>query len=151
MSMLENIGKGITKAGSHLSQKAHDLGELSRLNGEVAIRENHRRECIRILGERYYDALRQGDVPEQSVLYEEIRSLDQELEMLKKKIQRLRKNFICQNCGACIPSHGSFCPACGIRIIKENTCPVCGTAMDEDARFCVNCGNRTVDLFSRGE
>ena len=44
MPFLETIEKGITKA--------RDFGELSRLNGEIAIRENHRKECFTVLGEK---------------------------------------------------------------------------------------------------
>jgi hypothetical protein len=143
MPFFETIEKGITKA--------KDLGELSRLNGEIALRENHRKECFTALGEKYYDALKQGLTPDCSVLYQELEAVDQELERLRRDVQKLRKVMICPGCGAKLTCFGAFCPVCGAELVKRHVCPNCGAALDPGANFCVNCGNRMAEPDSRGE
>lgn len=143
MPFFETIEKGITKA--------KDLGELSRLNGEIALMENHRKECFTALGETYYDALKQGLTPDCSVLYQELEAVDQELERLRRDVQKLRKVMICPGCGAKLTCFGAFCPVCGAELVKRHVCPNCGAALDPGANFCVNCGNRMAEPDSRGE
>ena len=80
MPFLETIEKGITKA--------RDFGELSRLNGEIAIRENHRKECFTVLGEKYYHSLKDGQKPDCTILYQELEAMDRELEQLLLQVGR---------------------------------------------------------------
>lgn len=141
MPFFEKIEKGITKA--------KDLGELSRLNGEVSVRENHRRECLTVMGEKYYDSLKRGQLPDCTVLYQEIESVDRELEQLRREIQKLRKIMLCPGCGRKLTSPGAFCPFCGTELMKKNKCPFCGAALDQDANFCVSCGKQLTE--NRGE
>lgn len=141
MPFLETIERGITKA--------KDLGEISRLSGEIALRENHRKECLAALGEKYYDAVKHGLTPDGSVLCRELETVDQELEQLRREVQKLRKIMICPGCGAKLTCFGAFCPVCGAELIKKHVCPSCGAALDPDANFCVNCGNRTAGQDSR--
>jgi len=143
MPFFETIEKGITKA--------RNLGEISRLNGEIALRENHRKECFTVMGEKYYDSLKKGFTPDCSILYQEIENIERELEQLEKEIQKLRKVMICPKCGVKLVSYGTYCPVCGAELIKKNICPYCKAVMDADANFCVNCGKRTTDLTDRGE
>ena len=143
MPFLETIEKGITKA--------RDLGELSRLNGEIAMRENHRKECFTVMGEKYYRSLKDGTIPDCTALYREIETVEKELEQIKREIQRLRKVIICPGCGTKLSAAGAFCPRCGAELARKNTCPNCGAALDPGANFCVNCGNRTQGTDIRGE
>ncbi len=137
MPVLDAIEKGIAKA--------RDLGELSRLNGEAAMRERHRRECFTALGEKYYDAHKHGYIPECAVLYEELDAIDREMELLQREMQKVRKVTVCPGCGAKLTSYGVFCPFCGAERVKKSVCPECGAALDPDARYCVNCGKQTAD------
>lgn len=141
MPFLDVIEKGITKA--------KDLGELSRLNGEIAMREIHKKECFAVMGEKYYDALKNGFTPDCSVLYQELQKIDQELELLKREVQKLKKVMICPRCSTKLTSFSAFCPNCGEELIKKNICPNCGAVLDSDASFCVNCGNRIAVLQDR--
>ena len=143
MPFLETIEKGITKA--------RDFGELSRLNGEIAIRENHRKECFTVLGEKYYHSLKDGQKPDCTILYQELEAIDRELEQLRGEVQRLKKVVICPKCSTKLTSFGTFCPVCGSELTKRNVCPVCGAPLDPGARFCVNCGGRTTGADDGGE
>lgn len=143
MPFLDTIEKGITKV--------RDLGELSRLNGEIAIRETHRKECFTVMGEKYYDSLKKGTIPDCTILYREIQNIEKELEHLKREIQKLRKIMICPKCGSRLTSFGAFCPVCGTELMKKNICSSCGAVMDPGANYCVNCGNRTLYTGIRGE
>ncbi len=143
MPFLETIEKGITKV--------KDLGEQSRLSGEIAMRENHRKECFTAMGERYYRSLKDGTIPDCTALYREIEGVEREMEQIQRQIQRLRKMVICPGCGAALASAGAFCPHCGAELIRKNTCPVCGAALDPGANFCVSCGNRTHPTESKGD
>lgn len=135
MPILDTIEKGIIKA--------KDLGEISRLNGEIAIREAHRKECFTVMGEKYYESLKNGTIPDCVVLYREIDNIEKELEHLRREILKLRKVMICPKCGSRLTSVGAFCPVCGTELMKKNTCPGCGAVLDPGANYCVNCGNRT--------
>lgn len=143
MPFLETIEKGITKA--------KDLGELSRLSGEIAMREDHRKECFAVMGERYYHALKNGLTPDCSVLYQELEAMDEELEQLRKRVQKLKRVRICPGCGSKLSCSGAFCPVCGMELVKKNVCPYCKAELDEDARYCVNCGKQIPDTGSGGE
>lgn len=141
MPILDAIEKGITKA--------RDLGELSRLSGEIAMRERHQKERFAVLGERYYDALKHGTAPDCAVLYEELEAIDQELLQLRKQMQKVRRVTICPRCGTRLPSFGAFCPACGAGLATNGVCPHCGAPLDADAKFCVNCGKQTTEPGDR--
>ncbi len=136
MPFLETIEKGISKA--------RDLGELSRLNSEIAIRETHRKECFTVMGEKYYDSLKNGTVPDCRILYREIENIEGELEGLQRQIQRLQKVMICPGCRAKLTIVSAFCPFCGAELAKRNLCPNCGAVLDPEANYCVNCGNRAI-------
>lgn len=143
MPFLETIEKGITKV--------KDLGEQSRLSGEIAMRENHRKECFTAMGERYYRSLKDGTIPDCTALYREIETVEKEMEQIRRQMQRLWKVVICPECGAKLAHAGAFCPCCGAALLQKGTCPVCGAALDPGANFCVNCGKRTQETSSKGE
>ena len=75
----------------------------------------------------------------------------EELERLRRDVQKLRKVMICPGCGAKLTCFGAFCPVCGAELVKRHVCPNCGAALDPGANFCVNCGNRMAEPDSRGE
>lgn len=143
MPFLETIEKGITKV--------KDLGEQSRLSGEIAIRENHKKECFTAMGERYYRSLKDGTIPDCTALYREIETVEKELEQIRRQMQRLRKVVICPGCGAKLSCAGAFCPCCGAALLRKHTCPGCGAALDPGANFCINCGKRMQETDSKGE
>lgn len=142
MSFFERLGSGVTEAGNNISQKARDLSEQNRLNGEITKRESRRRECFTVLGEMYFLSLKEGTAPDFSTLVEEVKTIEEELRQLNQELRKLKKVAVCPNCGTETASGGMFCPKCGAELIRENVCSNCGAPLDADAKFCVRCGSR---------
>ncbi len=47
-------------------------------------------------------------------------------------------NAVCAKCGAELPAHAQFCPACGAAL--HASCSKCGSTIPVGAKFCPSCG-----------
>jgi hypothetical protein len=64
-------------------------------------------------------------------------------QIIKEKISRKQKTFLCKECGAKCNENDKFCEKCGCEFIWN--CEKCGKPISSDSEFCKNCGIKIED------
>ncbi len=148
MSFFDKIGSSVTEAGNNLSQKAKELSEQNRLNGEISKKEARKRECFMVIGEMYYSSVKKGITVDFTDILAEIDTVSQECENLREELRSLKGTTVCPGCHMEVPGSSAFCPNCGTGLKKVqngSVCSQCGASLEGDAKFCVQCGNRVAE------
>jgi hypothetical protein len=76
----------------------------------------------------------------------QIQEQEAELKLLQPLQPELKPEGRCPNCGSVIIAGGTFCQACGSRLVEQpkpaaiHFCVHCGTQLREGALFCPQCG-----------
>lgn len=144
MSIIDKLSSGVTEAGNTITQKAKGISEQTKLSSEISKNKARRDECIRKLGEAYYQARKKNVEPEVEELLHEIEQVDGILDKLTESLNQLKGVVICENCGTEIEKGNAFCPSCGTPVKEPETirCPKCVAELPAGTRFCVYCGTK---------
>lgn len=144
MSIIDKLSSGVTEAGNTISQKAKGISEQTKLSSELSKNKARREECIRKLGEVYYQARKKNETPDDEELIREIEQVDGILEKLTESLNQLKGIVICEKCGTEIEKGNAFCPSCGtpVREPEKIRCPKCVAELPAGTRFCVYCGTK---------
>lgn len=167
MAFLEKIGGTLTAKGKDMADKAREIAEVSRLNGQITSQKNTEEKIYAEIGRMVYenrDNWRNLDVSEQ---LERIDSIQTEIGLLQEELLRVKGVHICGSCGAEIDRNMAFCPKCGFAMemsgketeagqsqenqqVQETVsegpevviCPGCHKEMEPGKMFCPFCGRK---------
>lgn len=147
MAFFDQMKNKLTATSQSAVQKAKDLTETTRLNGQVNEAGKEINELYRKLGFEIFQAYRENPMPEGAELIAQLNELHEKVEALKAQIQAINKANLCPQCGAKITKDMVFCSGCGCKLpeVEEKQprlCAGCGAVLEEDALFCTNCGSR---------
>ncbi len=114
---------------------------------QIEEQENQLPGLYTLLGKRYYELFHDSM---QIELREEVEAVSrqlQDIQQLKKQLQKVQAGRLCPSCGTETADDDRFCPVCGTRLrtdeageSSENYCPRCGNSVSGNQRFCVKCG-----------
>lgn len=144
MSILDKLSSGMTEAGNTISQKAKGISEQTKLSGELSKNKARREECIRRLGEVYYQARKKDETPDDAELIEEIGQIDGIIEKITENLNQLKGIVVCEKCGTELEKGSAFCPSCGTPVKEPEVirCPKCMAELPAGTRFCIHCGTK---------
>lgn len=146
MPFFDDLGAALSSTGRDVAQKAKNLAETTRLNGQVAQQETEIQNLYISVGKQYFE---QNRAAENGPFAEELRQIQEHLDTiaeLRRQILRIRGVAQCPHCGVELPSGSVFCPNCGKQVEAEQktdtqpVCRACGAPLPADALYCRNCG-----------
>ncbi len=155
MSIFDDLGKKISKAGGNAVEKTKQRTEISRINGRIKEENKKIDESYRKIGEMFVENFRE-EAPEEFLVF--IRQIDESHDNIEKYLEDINKVKgvkKCPSCGTILPDDAHFCSKCGIdfkeaesrRLSEEEegsnqimACPECGAIIKEDVDVCPACG-----------
>lgn len=144
MSIIDKLSSGVSEAGNTITQKAKGISELTKVSSEISKNKARRDECIRKLGEAYYQARKAGEELDAEEMIRELELVDGILDKLTESLCQLKGIVICEKCGTEVAKGSAFCPACGAQVRQPTVvrCPKCSAELPGGTRFCVHCGTK---------
>lgn len=144
MSIIDKLSSGVSEAGNTITQKAKGISELTKVSGEISKNKARRDECIRKLGEAYYQSRKSGEELDADEMIRELELVDGILDKLTESLCQLKGIVICEKCGTEVAKGSAFCPACGTPIKQPTVirCPKCSAELPGGTRFCMHCGTK---------
>lgn len=148
MDFLENLGSGISRVGSNLSQRTKDLATITSLNAQNSKLKKNITEMYVKLGQQYYELYHDDPDESFSEFIAGISSHMEQIEENNRKIAILKSVTTCPSCGAEIQNDTAFCPVCGKKMEQVQSanatdgsaCPSCGIKLSHGQQFCHGCG-----------
>ncbi len=112
---LSKIGKYIEDGVSNVAYKSENLIEVSKLNMAISSEEKMVEDIYKKIGEKVYKDYKEKKISDKSLLNkcEEIEAIEKDINVLKKKLLRLKDKKSCKKCGAEMDRGSTFCPKCG--------------------------------------
>lgn len=147
MDIIDKINATITSTSSMVRQKAGNLAEQAKLNGQISTIENQRQVLLLDLGNACYEKCKQNPMAEFESIVSELQQAETRLANLCEQVQALKENRICPQCGAGLEKDAVFCSSCGAHLTQAvsdatKVCRFCGAAMDSADLFCASCGKK---------
>lgn len=97
------------------------------------------------IGELYYTRKDEAN-SEISTLCQTLDQINEQIEILKKEILKIKQIVICPTCGNENPETATFCLKCGTKLINTindgKHCVNCGAPIMEGQQFCTRCGTK---------
>ncbi len=151
MAFLDDISRGITKAGQSAVQKTKNMTDIARLSGLISDEEKNLNNFYNQLGRMYVSMHASDYESEFGGIINSIKEAEKNIASYKQQIQDIKGVVRCVNCGAGNPMAASFCTTCGTPLQKpvENPNPApapgikcngCGAVLPVGTKFCTNCG-----------
>lgn len=148
MAFFEDLGRKASETTAKAMQKAQELSEISKLNGQIADEEKKLNGLYYQIGKLYVSVHGSDNEQDFSGMVGAIFEGEKKVLNYKKQIQDLKGVQRCEHCGAEVPKGAAFCNACGSPMPKvESTtasdlvrCESCGAMVQRGMRFCTSCG-----------
>lgn len=148
MAFFEDLGRKASETTAKAMQKAQELSEISKLNGQIADEEKKLNGLYYQIGKLYVSVHGSDNEHDFSGMVGAVFEGEKKVLNYKKQIQDLKGVQRCEHCGAEVPKGAAFCNACGSPMPKvESTtasdlvrCESCGAMVQRGMRFCTSCG-----------
>ena len=121
MAFFEKVGGTLAAKGRDVADKAKEMAEVNRLNGQIHSQTNAAEKIYAEIGKmvcEHREKWGQVDATEQ---LEQLDSIQAEIARLQEEILRVKGIRKCENCGAAIDMRLSYCPECGVTIAAETS------------------------------
>lgn len=147
MSIIDKLSSGVSEAGNTITQKAKGISEQTKISSEVSKNRARREECIRKLGEAYYQSRKAGEELDADEMIHELELVDGILAKLTESLCQLKGIVICEKCGTEMMKGSAFCPACGTPVKEPAVirCPKCSSELQGGTKFCIYCGTKIAE------
>ncbi|BCN31434.1 zinc ribbon domain-containing protein [Anaeromicropila herbilytica] len=136
MDFFEKLGDTISSKSKQVAQKAKDLAEISKLNGQVSTEEDVIKNAYIAIGKMYYEVCKEHPEDEYAIEVEAIKNANEKIKALQEQIHQLKGIINCTVCGAEIPVDASFCSSCGVKVEKVEVESFEGVVEDTDCSAC---------------
>ncbi len=158
MSIFDDLGKKLSKAGGNAVEKTKQRTEIARFNGRIKDENKKIDESYRQIGKLFVEHYR-DEAPEEFDVF--IRQIDESLENIEKyheDIDRVKGVKKCPVCGKELLAEDHFCSECGADFEEASKeaehfsesdddgevapCPECGAIIKTGVDVCPACGVR---------
>lgn len=113
MAFLEKIGGTLAAKGKDVADKAREMAEVNRLNGQISSQKNTAEKIYAEIGRMVYENRENWRNMDVSEPLERLDSIQTEIMRLQGEILRVKGVCRCGSCGAEIDGNVTFCPKCG--------------------------------------
>ena len=124
----------------NLGDKASEAIETTKLNSKISTEKNAIADCMRQIGEYYYQKHQTGavDEPDLAELFATIDGHHQTITETQAEINRLQEESALQRQMAqSAPISATVAP-----VFEGVPCPACGAANTPGTNFCIGCGSK---------
>lgn len=148
MAFFENLSRKASETTAKAMQKAQELSEISKLNGQITEEEKKLNGLYYQIGKLYVSVHGSDDEQDFAGMVSAVLEGEKNVLAYKKQIQDLKGVQRCEHCGAEVPKGAAFCSACGSPMPKSEStvsddmvrCESCGAMVKRGMRFCTSCG-----------
>ena len=104
------------------SKKTSEVVNTQKQKFDIASLENKRAKDYEVLGEIYYNKIKDGTVEDENVseLVLAIKEKSEKIEKLKAEVNNAKNKRICPKCGAAIEQTSNYCNACGAKLFFDS-------------------------------
>jgi rubrerythrin len=112
---LSKIGKYLEDGVSNVAYKSENLIEVSKVNMAISSEEKMIEDIYKKIGKKVYKDYKEKKINDKSLIdkCEEIEEIEKDINLLKKKLLKLKDKKCCKKCGAEMDRGASYCPKCG--------------------------------------
>lgn len=172
MPFFSQLTSKVTNVSNQLAGKAKNMSDTSRLEQDIKSLNLARQNQFTAIGKAMYDYVsggREGDEPDYSGFIASIDDINRKIDENTRRIEEIRSQIVCPDCGKSIPAGSETCPFCGAYTVKpavqpaeaaagtvpyyeqppvtaadvqEVLCPHCGARVRPGDLFCMSCGSR---------
>lgn len=116
MAFWGKIRETVTDTSKMVAQKAKDMAEVTKLNGQISTEEIKIKEAYLAIGKRYFEE-NMGEVSDAYINdFTIINEAKARISELQEQIKTIKGVFSCPNCGAEVTTESAFCSSCGAKI-----------------------------------
>ena len=120
MAFFDNISEIISGKGKEAAQVAKKVAEIANLKGQISGVEAEIKKNYRKLGEAYFEAYKNLEVScEFEEFVQAIRDAKEKAAELTRKMNELKGDVECKECGSAIKAGSAFCSSCGAKVEVE--------------------------------
>lgn len=116
MDFFNKLGDVISNNGKKVAQKAKDVSELAKLNGQLVTEDNRKNAAYLAIGKRFFEEsvgeVSTAYISDFSVINESLANIEE----IKNQIKQIKKIYYCPHCGASMSINASFCSSCGSKV-----------------------------------
>ena len=104
------------------SKKTGEVVNTQKQKFDIASLESKRAKDYAVLGEIYYNKIKDGAVEDKNVseLVLAIKEKSEKIEKLKAEVNSAKNKRICPKCGAAIEQTSNYCNACGAKLFFDS-------------------------------
>ena len=104
------------------SKKTGEVVNTQKQKFDIASLESKRAKDYAVLGEIYYNKIKDGAVEGENVsgLVLAIKEKSEKIEKLKAEVNSAKNKRICPKCGAAIEQTSNYCNACGAKLFFDS-------------------------------
>lgn len=104
------------------SKKTGEVVNTQKQKFDIASLESKRAKDYAVLGEIYYNKIKDGAVEDENVseLVLAIKEKSEKIERLKAEVNSAKNKRICPKCGAAIEQTSNYCNACGAKLFFDS-------------------------------
>ena len=104
------------------SKKTGEVVNTQKQKFDIASLESKRAKDYAVLGEMYYNKIKDGAVEDENVseLVLAIKEKSEKIEKLKAEVNSAKNKRICPKCGAAIEQTSNYCNACGAKLFFDS-------------------------------
>lgn len=147
MNFFNRATSAVESMGKNVSKVAKDNVEIVKCSSAIDSCEDKIKKTYMEIGKRYYNSTEEPSRELFYDLFEVIRSNQEQIKELRKRLQELKGITICKVCGTELPRDAKFCRNCGSQIeqitvnqVSTTVCPNCHSPLNGNEKFCAVCG-----------
>lgn len=112
---LTKIGKYLENGASNVAYKSENFVEVSKLNMAISSEDKMVEDIYIKIGRKVYKDYKEKKISDKNLVdkCEEIEAIEKDINVLKKKLMKLKDKKACKKCGWEMDRGASFCPKCG--------------------------------------
>lgn len=116
MDFLNKVSSTISSKSKDVTKKAKEIAEISKLSGQIAVKEESIKGTYIELGKYVYETHKEDAPEEVAEKFAVIDAAVEEIEQLKKEIRKLKGIQKCPECGKEVSDTAAFCSYCGAKM-----------------------------------
>ena len=122
MNFFDDMVNKAKEAIDVASKKTGEVVNTQKQKFDIASLESKRAKDFAVLGEIYYNKIKDGTVEDENVseLVLAIKEKSEKIEKLKAEVNSAKNKRICPKCGAAIEQTSNYCNACGAKLFFDS-------------------------------
>lgn len=114
----KKVGKKAGEVAETVAQKAEQTVEVQKLKNQIRVMEKNNERDYTHIGKMVYNKFKKDEVSDEAFkeLCENIAARDASIEQLKNEVAEVQGLNVCEQCGAYVENHVSYCSNCGAKL-----------------------------------